>query len=53
MTAIWLSWYRLRYRLRRHAPITDVYAEMRMSLERLIEETEGRPPNRKTPPSGA
>ena len=50
---LWLHWYRLRYRLRRHrAPITDVYAEMRQSLDRLIAETENRPPNRKTPPQG-
>ena len=54
MTAVWLAWYRLRYRLRRHrAPVTDVYAEMRMSLERLITETEGRRPNRETPPPGS
>ena len=51
MTAVWLSWYRLRYRLRRHRePLSGVYAEMRLSLERLIRETEGRPPNRETPP---
>ena len=53
MNAVWLSWYRLRYRLRRHRePLSGVYAEMRLSLERLIRETEGRCPNRKTPPPG-